>query len=51
MKKRIKIPNKLKVICFGTICSGILLSTTSFATTIDDLDVKYSTEYKKWLEI
>ena len=51
MKKRIKIPNKLKVICFGTICSGILLSTTSFATTIDDLDVKYSTEYKKWLEL
>ena len=51
MKRRIQIPNKLKAICVGTICSGILLSTTSFATTIDDLDVKYSTEYKKWLEL
>ena len=44
-----KIPNKIKVLAISSIF--ILFSTTSFATSIEDIEAKYSTEYKKWLEL
>lgn len=43
------IPSKLKIVGLGI--AFILCSNSSFATTIDDIDVKYSTEYQKWLEL
>ena len=51
MKLIKNVPNKMKVICAGAIFSGILLSNSAFATEANDFEAKYSTEFKKWLEL
>lgn len=44
-----RIPVKIKILAISSVF--ILFSTTAFASSIEDIEAKYSTGYKKWLEL